>query len=233
MYKRMIFGTFGFNYILYFEDRKSLRIKVYPDASIEVLAPVHTQESEIYKKIRSKAPWVLKQLSAIKTFLPRTPAREFINGETHLYLGRQYRLKIEQSNVKSVKVHRGRLFIYSPDVNKKALIRLMDNWYKERANMVFSEILDAVLPKFKKYSINDVSLTIRRMNKRWGSCTPSGRITLNTELIRAHKGCIEYVIIHELCHLVYCRHDKSFYDLLSRMCPSWTKWKDRLEYSLS
>ena len=70
------------------------------------------------------------------------------------------------------------------------------------------------------------------MAKRWGSCTPNGKIILNPELIKAPKGSIEYVIIHELCHLIHHNHTKAFYNLQQRMMPDWKKWKERLEYSL-
>ena len=94
-------------------------------------------------------------------------------------------------------------------------------------------MVEEILPKFKKYKIQNPTLNIRPMSKRWGSCTPSGKIILNTELIKAPKGSIEYVIIHELTHLVHRNHTKSFFDLQNRIMPDWKKWKDRLEYSLS
>jgi predicted metal-dependent hydrolase len=70
------------------------------------------------------------------------------------------------------------------------------------------------------------------MKKRWGSCTPNGKVILNVDLIRAPKGCIEYVIIHELCHLIHHSHNKSFYELQDSIMPDWKRWKDRLEHSL-
>ena len=89
-----------------------------------------------------------------------------------------------------------------------------------------------LLPLFKKYEIIKPELHIRSMEKRWGSCTPNGKIILNPELIKAPKGSIEYVIIHELCHLVHHNHTKSFYDLQEFMMPDWKKWKEKLEHSL-
>jgi len=71
------------------------------------------------------------------------------------------------------------------------------------------------------------------MAKRWGSCTKAGKIILNVELIKAPKGSIEYVIIHELCHLVQHNHTKAFFDLQNIMMPDWKKWKERLEYCLA
>jgi predicted metal-dependent hydrolase len=88
---------------------------------------------------------------------------------------------------------------------------------------LFSELLDEVLPKFSRYKINKPSLSIRYMSKRWGSCTPSGKIILKAELIKAPKGSIEYVIVHELCHLVHRNHTTAFQNLESRLLPEWRK----------
>jgi len=85
------------------------------------------------------------------------------------------------------------------------------------------------LPGFKQFNLESPSWEIKRMAKRWGSCTPKGKILLNPELIKAPGRCIEYVIVHELCHLVYHSHNKDFYNLQKQIMPNWEKWKKRLE----
>jgi predicted metal-dependent hydrolase len=116
---------------------------------------------------------------------------------------------------------------------KVALEKQLQQWYRQRASIIFEEMLEEVLPKFKRYKIQKPALVKRKMSKRWGSCTPTGKIILNTELIKAPKGSIEYVVIHELAHLVHHNHTKPFFDLLSRILPDWKKWKNRLEYCLA
>ena len=113
------------------------------------------------------------------------------------------------------------------------LEKKLNEWYKEKAIFHFEELLDSSLEKFNKYKIEKPILDIRLMQKRWGSCTKSGKIILNTELIKAPKGSIEYVVIHELCHLVHHNHNKEFYDLQNRLSPDWKKWKEKLEQTLS
>jgi predicted metal-dependent hydrolase len=233
MEQYILFGSKKIAFTLTLHTRKSLTIKVNPDASVEVLAPIISDKQDIIQKIKSKAPWILKQIEKFNSYKPGTPYRKFINGETHLYLGRQYRLKIVPDNTNVIKAYRGQLFIHATDTSKQALEKQLQEWYKEKAINLFEQMLKEVIPKFKKYNINNPTLYIRAMTKRWGSCTPSGKIILNTELIKASKGCIEYVIIHELSHLVYYSHNKAFYALQNRIMPDWEKWKDRLEYSLS
>ena len=233
MKQHIQFGSKRIDFTLHFVDRRALTIKVHPDASIEVLAPKDAEKSNILTKVKLKAPWMLKQIEHFNTYKPGTKARRFINGETHLYLGRQYRLKIIQDTTNVVKAYRGQLFIHAVNTNKDFLQRQLHKWYRQKAEVIFSEMIEEVLPKFKKYKIQQPALTIRSMSKRWGSCTPSGIIILNTELIKAPKGSIEYVIIHELTHLVHHNHTKLFFDLQNRIMPDWKKWKDRLEYLLS
>lgn len=232
MMHQIKFGSRTIEFNLEYRKRKSLGIKVHSDNQVEVLAPFDAKEEKVLERVKVKAPWILKQIDYFNTYKPSTPARRFINGETHLYLGRQYRLKIVPDEVDVIKAYRGQLWMHSQNPTPGVLQKQLDNWYKQKASVVFTELLEEVLPKFKRYKISTPVLSVRSMSKRWGSCTPGGKIILNTELIKAPKGSIEYVIIHELCHLVHHNHTKAFQSLQSRMMPDWRKWKDRLEYSL-
>lgn len=226
------FGSRSIEFRVEYRERKTFRIKVYSDTRVEVLAPSAASEEQVLEKTRLKAPWILKQIDYFKTYQPGTPPRRFVSGETHLYLGRQYRLKIVPDTKDVVKAYRGQLWIHSRKPKPEALKLQLDKWYKEKAELVFTELLQEVLPKFTRYEISVSNLSIRSMSKRWGSCTSAGKIILNSELIKAPKGCIEYVIIHELCHLVHRNHTKAFHDLQSKMLPDWRKWKERLEATM-
>ena len=92
---------------------------------------------------------------------------------------------------------------------------------------------EKLIQKFKKYKVEPSGIYIQNMPKRWGSCTHKGKIILNPELIKAPKPCIEYVIIHELCHLIHHDHTKNFFDLQTKEMPDWQKWKTKLEILLA
>jgi predicted metal-dependent hydrolase len=226
------FGNRKIDFSLKYEKRKSLGIKVYPDGKVLVSAPILARESDIKEKIKKRAPWILKQMDHFGTYLPLTPPRRFISGETHLFLGRQYRLKVIPESQNIIMAYRGQLWMYFHNTKPNILQKRLNEWYKNKASAIFGELLDQIIPKFSRYQIPAPSLIIRLMTKRWGSCTPGGRIVLNLELIKAPKGCIEYVITHELCHMVFHNHGESFQQLLEKMMPHWRKWKTRLEYSL-
>jgi hypothetical protein len=110
---------------------------------------------------------------------------------------------------------------------------LVIEWYSQNAKLKLRMIAQPLIANFKKYNIEPSSIVLRDMPTRWGSCTPKGKIILNPELIKAPKGCIEYVIIHELCHLVYHNHTQKFIDFQTKEIPDWEKWKMKLEKILA
>jgi predicted metal-dependent hydrolase len=167
------------------------------------------------------------------------PPRRYISGESHYYLGRQYILHIVETHgcaskncaSKNSVNFKGRSFEIV--CNRKSQAEsLMKEWYRERAKIKFAEIAEPIIQRFKKYNVEPSSLYIQHMENRWGSCTSKGKIILNTELIKVPKLCIEYVIIHELCHLLYRNHTSDFYRLLTVEMPDWKKWKNKLEKML-
>ena len=225
------FGSKEIVYELEFLERKSLGITVYPDRKVKVKAPLDSALEKIEAKLRKRAPWILKQQSYFLSFEPLTPARKYISGESHLYMGRQYRLKIYKSSEEVVKLKRGFLEVYTEDKSKaKKLVR---DWYRKRAEIKFQEIAKNWIVRFKKHGVEPSDFVIKWMDKRWGSCTPKGKIILNVELMKAPKGCIEYVIVHELCHLIHHNHSNAFFELQTKEMGDWRKWKERLERVLA
>jgi len=224
------FGSREIKFSLEYLSRKTLGIAVLPDKTVKVSAPLNTTIEKIEQKIRKRAPWIIKQQDFFLSFEPKTPPRRYVGGESHLYLGRKYRLKLIETEEEKVKLLRGYLVIYTKDKkNKTQIQKLVYRWYKDRATVKFIEYLENCLKWFNSYDISYEKLVIRKLEKRWGSCTPNGKILLNTDLIQAPKGCIEYVIVHELCHLIYPNHNRKFYALQEQILPKWLVWKERLE----
>ncbi len=225
------YGSKQIDFRLEYSDRKSLGITVTPDLNVLVKAPTDTSLEKVKEKLRKKAPWIIRQQSFFLSFHPKTPARKFVGGETHLYLGRQYRLKILQSKPESVKL-KGK-FIEVTTTNKARAKGLVNEWYLQNAKTKFHAIAKSLIDNFKKHKVEPNSIVLREMSTRWGSCTAKGKIILNPELIKAPKGCIEYVIIHELCHLIHHDHTQKFIDLQTKEMKDWEKWKMKLETLLA
>lgn len=233
MNKSLQFGSKTITYTLRYSTRKTLGITVTPEMEVVVTAPQEAGFDQIEAKLLKKAPWILKQLSYFLSFHPKNPPRQYLSGETHLYLGRQYLLSVLQANAPEVKLRAGKLEVHTPNTSPNEVKALLQAWYRERATLKFKTIAAPLIQRFEKYDVAPAELRLQHMPTRWGSCTPKGKIILNPELIKAPRPCIEYVIVHELCHLIYHDHTARFLALQTREMPDWVKWKDKLERLLA
>lgn len=217
--------------VRFLASRQTLAIEVHPDSRVLVRAPLGCSEALIAERVQKRAAWISRQLAEFERYRPRTPARQYVNGESHLYLGRQYRLKLVSGDAASVKLTRGQLLVSllgEPD--RERVKALLHRWYLDRARTVFGEVLDASLLHFK--GVEHPRLIVRAMQSRWGSLSRAGTMTVNVNLVRAPRPCIEYVVIHELCHIKHRDHDARFFKLLRQVMPDWEERKQRLERAL-
>ena len=227
------YGTREISFNLTYSDRKTLEIAVYPDKTVWITAPSEASLDEIKDKVLKRSKWIVKQKRYFDRFDQPNDGSEYISGETHRYLGRQYRLKvipIEGGEKETVKLKGQYLRIRTRQKeNNRHTKQLLDNWYREHATDKFNERFELCLQNLEKYHIPRPELKLYRMEKRWGSYTPTGKVLLNPELVKHPTYCIDYVIIHELCHTKYPNHDKKFYHLLNKVLPDWQKRKHKLE----
>lgn len=232
--ERQKFSLYGEekSYVLKRGDRRTLQIAIHPDKTIIVHAPRKAELTEIDNILQKRNHWIDKTLRKLDQLPDPLPKRKYISGETHRYLGRQYRLKITKGQTNSVKLKGGYFQIVVPDPTDSAHIKvLLDQWYKDHAKSIFQKHLDECIHKTKAIldlGEHPINLKIRPMQTRWGSCSSKGNINLNLELIKAPSTCIDYVIIHELCHLREMNHSKKFWRLLSQCLPDWEKCKQKL-----
>ncbi|HXK50661.1 MAG TPA: SprT family zinc-dependent metalloprotease [Clostridiales bacterium] len=212
-----------------YRKRKTMEISVHPDMSVVIKAPAGTTDDKIISKVKKRAGWIIKQKKFFEQFMPRQPQKQYINGESHKYLGKNYRLMIGQGNTKELKLVSGVLKVRLHDVNdRKSVEKIIYDWYRPKAYEHFSEILEnRWKAEFEKHI--KPKIVVKKMRTRWGSLSENGILTLNIELIKAPRECIDYVIVHELCHLVHRNHDNRFYKLLDQLFPNWKKVKNKLE----
>jgi hypothetical protein len=229
------YGKLLINYTVVRRKRKTLEIAVEPDSTVSIAAPLSASLESIEGKVRKRAAWILKQQRYFEQFSPRTPDRRYLSGETHLYLGRQYRLKVVRSALSSVKLLRGHIIVRSTQPEScEETKRLLDEWYGTKAHLKFNERLDACLQRFSRpASVVPSGLTIRLMRKRWGSMSKRRRLLLNRRMVQAPVDAIDYVITHELCHIFEPSHSAAFYKILGRTMKDWEIRKERLERILA
>lgn len=212
-------------------DRRTLEIAVEPDASVVVAAPADATPEAIDAKVRKRAAWIRRQQRYFMQFLPRTPGRRYLAGETHLYLGRQHRLKIEQGEPEGVKITRGFITVTTRCPAQSGSVEaLVEGWYRERAHLKFAERLEINLGRFADPDAHrPKGLIVRKIKQRWGSMSAAGRLLLNPRLMEAPTNAIDYVITHELCHVAEPNHGPRFFALLTQVMPDWPRRKQRLE----
>jgi hypothetical protein len=217
--------------VRFLPSRQTLGIEVHPDQRVVIKAPLGCAEEVIADRVKKRASWISRQIADFQRYSPRTPQRQYVSGETHLYLGRQYRLKVGVGETASVRMTRGQLAVTIPGTPDPERVKAMlHRWYLDHARQVFIEVLEQCLPQFRGQQ--RPRLIIRAMQSRWGSLSQAGSMTLNANLVRAPRACIEYVVTHELCHLRHRDHDASFFRLLGRVMPDWETRKQRLEAAL-
>ena len=223
------YGTKQITFSVDEKKRKSIAIEVHPDTSVQIKAPFDCSIDDIRKIVSKRSRWIITQQKFFEQFLPETPKREYVMGETHKYLGRNYMFKIINSQENKVKIQGSYLVVFTTKSTSEEVKHLMTELYYKRASKIFEKVYEDAFKKFVQYKIQKPELQIKRMKKRWGSYTSSNKIVINPELIKASSPCIEYVFIHELCHLIERNHSKKFYNLLEQIAPDWKHWKLKLE----
>jgi predicted metal-dependent hydrolase len=196
---------------------------------IVLKCPEHAPEDRVNLFLKRKWMWLTKQLKFFANFQRTVYDREYVSGESFIYLGRQYELIVKRGNDNQVSLTKGKLVVttkssVSDSQHNKYLI---EKWYQKRAEGGFQERFNEILERFDYKDRPELKL--RKMDKRWGSFIGNKRIILNPRLISASKECIDYVITHELCHMRHKKHNRLFFDYLKSKMPDWEKRKDRLE----
>lgn len=211
-------------------------IKVHPDQRVVATAPIDASDMMIHDAMMKRARWIWQSLQEFAEQTDEILPKRYISGESQFYLGRRYVLKvrIDSEQTVGVKLLRGKLNvtlnqeIQSASERSMRVKALLEKWYQEKANLIFAERLDLVLPK-ASWVMGTPSFRLIAMKKQWGSCSPKGNLILNPHLIKASKECIDYVILHELCHLKEHNHSERFWRLLTQVMPNWREVKAKLD----
>lgn len=223
------YGNYVYQYDLVPEERKTLALTVHPDATIVLKAPQDADAERVEAFLKKKWWWLHKQLDFFARVERRARKPEYVSGESFYYLGRQYQLKVIRGKHDDVTMQRGQLVILTTDKvrNGTKNKKLIEGWLKIRRQDIFCQRYLAMQKRFDYKTMP--KLEIRNMAKRWGSFVTKEKIILNPKLIHTPRQCIDYVIVHELCHMKHKDHSKAFWKLLDEKYPNWQKVKEKLE----
>ena len=217
-------------------------IKVHPDQRVVATAPIDASDEIIYDAMMKRARWIWQSLQDFAKQKDHVLPKRYVSGETQFYLGRRYVLKVinnaETNDLinSTVKLSRGKLNVELSQSDSKlgseeraALLKtLIDKWYKDKFRAISIERVEALIHK-ASWVRNSPSIKLMVMKKQWGSCSTKGNLILNPHLVKAPKECIDYVILHELCHIAEHNHSENFWRLLTQVMPNWKEVKARLD----
>ena len=232
------YGRERLTYELTFADTAAFTLTVAPDGAVRARAPAGADPARVDERVRDRGRWVLKQRRAMAERARRAePAGpfEYVSGETHRYLGRRYRLRVrppapgERPGVTLAGAFFEVRAAGGPTPARAARVRrLLTTWYRRRAAAIFAAAVAEALTARPLRDVPPPPVSLRTMRRRWGSCTAAGRVLLHPDLVRAPRACVEYVVAHELCHLIERRHGPAFYRLLTAVLPDWRERREAL-----
>jgi predicted metal-dependent hydrolase len=212
-----------------YSGRRTLGISVLPNSSVIVRVPYRTSDKTISRLVQEKSSWIIKHRDSYRIQDNKRINRLYVNGERYFFRGIESVLKIEKSKKSFVRFHDSTIEIgLEKSDDAKAIKKLLYKGYKDEATATLPVILNRIIERYEDQMLKPTGLTIRTMKRRWGSCSNRGKITLSTELIKLPDLYIEYVVIHELCHLRHHNHGAGYYKLLSELFPEWRSVRKEL-----
>jgi predicted metal-dependent hydrolase len=208
---------------------KNLHVAVYPpDGMVRVAVPLQTTDENVRLAIISRLGWIKRKQAEFEQ-QPRQSERKFVGGESHYFQGRRYILEVwERSEKPSVKLKNNSKILLSvrPGTPKEARAKIMADWYRGHLRQQVPALLEKWQPVIGKEAS---SWRVQRMKTKWGSCSISSkRILINLELAKKPPECLEYIVVHELNHLLERHHNENFRALMDRFLPRWRLWRDLL-----
>lgn len=199
--------------------RRKVTITVERDRSVIVHAPAGVSDDKIREVVETKRQWIYDKTNHDQKYqdLPHPPGKELVNGESALYLGRHYRIEVIETGLSEIRFSQRFLVPASHATRRKAV---MQNWYVERAR---ERILPRVRQHARQLGVEFKRAKIVDNRYRWGSCTVKSNVNFNWRLIKAPMFVIDYVIVHELAHLIESNHTPRFWNIVRTQTPRMEK----------
>lgn len=212
-----------------FRKRQTVEIQVIPPGVVNVLAPYGLGEKTLSRLVQKKGDWILNKLAAIQELESRKIVHHFVTGEPFLLLGQRYLLQVIHSpDLKKsiVSLEDKRLILTAPVQEKEALRQALENWYRQKGLEVITERIQFYS---RYFDVQPTSIKVKEQKKRWGTCTSERRLLFNWRLVMAPLEVVDYVVVHEMCHMVHMNHSKAFWNLVATILPDYRQRKQWLK----
>ncbi|MFU7515782.1 M48 family metallopeptidase [Clostridium sp. HCS.1] len=223
------YGTKELEFKVEFKNRDTMSISVEPPNDILVVAPIGTLEEDIKSIVKSRGRWIVQKLFEFRNIEAKRINREFVNGESFMYLGRNYSLQIHvdetlQNNFK-VKLFRGKFHVYVKEKSDELIKEAMETWYREKTEEQVRKRIKYYQKFFEK---KPSDIKVKEQKKRWASCTSKNELLFNWRCGMAKATAIDYIVVHEMCHMYYKNHSQEFWDLVASVMSDYESRKEWL-----
>lgn len=227
--KNVQFGTTRIEFNIEYRKRKTVSISVEPPKSILVVAPEGMPEEEIKYIVKSRGAWIVQKLFEFRNIEAKKVKREFVNGESFMYLGRNYSLQIHVDetlgNVSEVKLFRGKFHVYVKEKSEELIKAAMEAWFREKTE---EQVKKRIKHYQKFFSKEPTAIKVKEQKKRWASCTSQDELLFNWRCSMAKATAIDYIVVHEMCHMYHKNHSKEFWDLVASVMSDYESRKEWL-----
>ena len=207
--------------------KKTVAVTVDPAGAVLLVAPEHLTTEELDGIVSRKAEWIVRRLRNAQSPGPALAPREFVSGESVLYLGRHYRLKVHPDESGDAKLRGGWLHVPAPKGSRHtAQVReAVVSWFRRHAAQRLPERVAAWR---SKAGVPMPRVIVSNQQKRWGSCDRNGTIRLNWRIIQAPMRLVDYVVVHELVHLRHRGHGRDYWQAVGRVMPDYERRREDL-----
>ena len=222
------YGSRIITFNLIYRKRKTMSIEVESTGEVTVIAPVGTSTEDIMEKVKSRAGWIVSKQYESKFINDTKINREAVSGESYMYLGRNYSLDIrvdENIDNISVKLFQSKFVVNTYTKDKDLIKKSMENWYREKTLAKVKERVSY----YSSYFSNEVTyVKVKEQKKRWASCTSNNELLFNWRCVMAKSTALDYIVVHEMCHMYYMNHSQEFWDLVASVMADYEVRKEWL-----
>ncbi|SKC70388.1 M48 family metallopeptidase [Maledivibacter halophilus] len=222
------YGTKTIEFEVEYRKRKTLEIRIEPPNNVRVRAPIIAKEEDILRVVKSKGKWITEKLIELKDMEYRKRKKEYVNGESFMYLGRNYSLNIlinQEVKKPKLKLYQGKFCIYTNTKEEEILKKAVEKWYREKT---LEKVIERVNYYQFYFNVRPNLIKVKEQKKRWASCTSNRDLLFNWRCVMAPAGVLDYIVVHEMCHMIYMNHSKDFWSLVEKIMPEYREKKQWL-----